>query len=106
MADRCLEHPWGTCDRCGDDLQVQSACVSFGGHSTPCDRCVQEMLEKRRKVKERQSGNVRRYTLEVEKTLSGTRVILTEQARVLSAVQAEDTETALRSICEHICSLR
>ena len=123
MADRCAEHPWGTCDRCGDDLQAQSACVPFGGYSTPCDPCVQNMLEERRKMKRRDYVVTKYYIREVYEAPDSVRVSLMtpadlkavacmaglRQSVVIGQGESEDAETsaldAIRQAREHICSL-
>jgi len=115
MADRCAEHPWGTCDRCGDDLQAQSACVPFGGYSTPCDSCVQNMLKERREKMARRAETTRYFILEVQNNPDMVRIILMtpadedaiarmaalRQSVVISQGESEDTEIALADCVKH-----
>lgn len=47
MADRCEEHPWGTCDGCGVDLG--GVCCysphSFDDYDSLCDTCFKSMKD-------------------------------------------------------------
>lgn len=115
MADRCLEHPWGTCDRCGNDLQAQSACVPFGGYSTPCDPCVQSMLEDRRKKPPRHT-KTRYFILEVQNKYETVcaalmtpadedviaRMAALRQSVVISQGESEDADIALSDCIKHV----
>jgi hypothetical protein len=50
MAPPTQQNPYGTCDRCGDALTVAALITPHGGYSTPCRRCVDEMIELRKQA--------------------------------------------------------